>query len=502
MSLSSLRRGSRAVAVALLASLALLVIAAGSARAATQTFTTLASSPNPVNDVVVDPTTNLIYAQRFEGTAFYSYNPATNAWTTLPSSPISMGNNGGAAYLNGKIYASYNGSSTMGIYDIATQTWSTIPNPAGGATGNITASGSLIYEARGSSFVSYNPTTTTTTTLAPPPFSFSSWGVLASYNGKIYGTEGNGSSGFAVYDIGTNTWTTLASVPSGAVLGGAIDPTTGTFYTYGEYGGDTFDIYDIATGTWTTTTFPYSDINDGGMAYVSTAGLQGIYAVYGENSPGFTRYNTAGEADVSVTKSASAKRVTVGHKFTYTLTVKNAGPNSAADVSVSDTLPSKVTFDKDSTTAGTCSGKSTVTCKLGTLAPGASATVKITVKAVKTGKPRNTARLATPSSNLSTKTSSSATVKIVAVKLKLTVTPTHATAGTSTCYAFRGSSGGKAVHGAKVTLAGHSAKTSSAGRATLCLTLKKGTYHARISKSGYSSATAAIRVTAAPAFTG
>ena len=56
---------------------------------------------------------------------------------------------------------------------------------------------------------------------------------------------------------------------------------------------DSFYRYDIATGTWLSTlTFPYSDINDGGMAYVSAKGLQGIYATYGQNNKGFTRYVT------------------------------------------------------------------------------------------------------------------------------------------------------------------------------------------------------------------
>ena len=498
-----LRAGlAAAAALALLALLGL--IASPAARAATPgTFTTLASSPSPVNNVAVDPTTNIIYAQQYEGTSFYSYNPATNTWTTLAAAPLNQGNNGGAAYLNGKIYTVYtNNSSQLGVYDIATGTWTTIANPLGSGTGDITAAGGLLYLAVGSSFVSYNPATNTTTTLAAAP-GFSKWGALAAYNGKIYGSEGDGAGGgFAVYDIASNTWTALTPVPNGTVLGGAIDPVTGTFYTYGDYFGNTWDEYDIATGTWTTTTFPYSSINDGGMAYVSTPGLQGIYATYGQDSTGFTRFNTTAGAAVSVKKTASAKTVGVGSKFSYTLHVKNAGGSDATGVKVSDKLPGAVRFSKDSASAGTCSGKSTVTCNLGTLKAGQSATVKITVTARKAGKAKNTATVSTSSFNTSTQLSSSVTVKITARALKLSVTPHKATAGTKTCYAFTATSGGKGVGGAKVSLSGHSATTSSSGHATLCVTLKKGTYHARITKSGFTSATAAIHVTAAPAFTG
>jgi uncharacterized repeat protein (TIGR01451 family) len=479
-------------------------VASPAALAATPgTFTTLASSPNPVNNVAVDPTTNIIYAQESFGTSFYSYNPATNTWTTLASSPINQGDNGGGAYLDGKLYEAYDSSSTeIGVYDIATGTWSTLTNPLGEATGDITSAGGLIYMGEGSGFVSYDPSTAATKTLASPPSGLSSWGVLAPYDGKIYATEGDGSSGFSVYDIASNTWTTLPDVPSGAVLGGAIDPVSGTFFAYGNYGGDTFDMYNIASGTWTTTTFPGTDVDDGGMAYVPTPGLQGIYATYGQDEDGFTRYNTVAGADVSIKKTASAKHVGVGQHLTYTLSVKNTGGSTADDVTAADKLPSDVKFHKDSTSAGRCSGKTTVTCSLGTVNAGRSVKVKITVTAKRKGKSKNTGTVSTSSFNLSTDTSSSVTVKIVGKPLKLSVTPHTAAAGVKTCYAFTGTSGGKAVGGAKVTLGGHSATTSSHGTASLCLSLKKGTYHPRISKSGYIAATAAIRVTAAPAFTG
>ncbi|HWD85114.1 MAG TPA: beta-propeller fold lactonase family protein [Solirubrobacteraceae bacterium] len=87
-------------------------------------------------------------------------------------------------------------------------------------------------------------------------------------------------------------------------------------------------------------------------------------------------------------------------------------------------------------------------------------------------------------------------------KLKLAVTPHTATAGKTTCYAFRVSSKGKPVRKSTVTLNGHHAATNSAGKTTLCLKLSKGRHRARATKKGFTAATAAIRVTAAAAFTG
>jgi uncharacterized repeat protein (TIGR01451 family) len=50
------------------------------------------------------------------------------------------------------------------------------------------------------------------------------------------------------------------------------------------------------------------------------------------------------QADLSVTKVDTPDPVVAGHNITYTITVTNAGPSSAASVSLSDTLPAGMTF--------------------------------------------------------------------------------------------------------------------------------------------------------------
>jgi uncharacterized repeat protein (TIGR01451 family) len=505
-----------AAAVTLTFVLAVLMAPAANAAPAVGTFQTLASSPVAVTSVAVDPTTNIIYAQAdgnsTPGLNYYKYDPTTNTWTALAPSPIPSGNNGGAAYVNGKIYTVYTGNAThMGVYTIATNTWTTIPNPLALGTGNVTAVNGLIYLVAQNKFVSFNPATNTTTTLASvpnftgdcPAEGFEDWGGLQSYNGKIYGHQGNGCNGFAIYNIAANSWTLGPNLPDDAVLGSALDPVTGTYYTYGSYGGSSWYEYSIASNAWTTITFPFNNIDDGGMVYIPTPGIQGVYATYGQESMGFTRFVTAlPSANLTVAKSASVVLATVGDSFSYTIKVSNAGPNSAFSTMVTDALPSQVSFVSASTTAGTCSGTTTVTCNLGTIANAGSATVTINVTAKTAGTATNTATISTTSTDTNASKSSSVSVHISpAIKpLRLTVAPGSVVAGTSQCFAFKATSSGHGVKGVTIKFAGKKAHTSGKGKAQICVTLKKkGKVRATGTKHGYTTAHATVRVKPAPA---
>ena len=85
-------------------------------------------------------------------------------------------------------------------------------------------------------------------------------------------------------------------------------------------------------------------------------------------------------ADLSIVKSDSPDPATVGHPLVYNLDVDNAGPGEAGTVVVTDGLPPSVTFGSASASQGTCSQSAgTVTCDLGSIASGESATVTIQV---------------------------------------------------------------------------------------------------------------------------
>jgi uncharacterized repeat protein (TIGR01451 family) len=88
------------------------------------------------------------------------------------------------------------------------------------------------------------------------------------------------------------------------------------------------------------------------------------------------------QADLSINKSGAPEPVNQGDTLTYTLTVANNGPATAANVVVSDPLPSAVTYQSSSATQGTCSQASgTVTCNIGTMSNGQIVTITISVTA-------------------------------------------------------------------------------------------------------------------------
>ncbi|MBI3811886.1 MAG: DUF11 domain-containing protein [Nitrospirae bacterium] len=95
-------------------------------------------------------------------------------------------------------------------------------------------------------------------------------------------------------------------------------------------------------------------------------------------------------ADLSVTGTDSPDPVIVGNNLTYSLTTTNNGPNDLTVVTLADTLPSGMTFVSSTTSQGSCSGTSTVTCNLGPMPNSTSATVTIVVTPVTSGHRSNT----------------------------------------------------------------------------------------------------------------
>jgi uncharacterized repeat protein (TIGR01451 family) len=93
-------------------------------------------------------------------------------------------------------------------------------------------------------------------------------------------------------------------------------------------------------------------------------------------------------ADLALSITDTPDPVTVGTTLTYTLLVSNNGPAAAAGVVLTDTLPSGVNVVS---IPPSCSGTSTVTCNLTTLASDASDTVDIVVTPTVAGTITNTA---------------------------------------------------------------------------------------------------------------
>lgn len=388
------RAGLAALTIALLG-LLLATAFAPSAEARVEKFQGLASSSVPLTAFTADPATGLMYAQENQGTSFFRYDPRTNAWSELAPAPLDSGNNGGAAYLNGRIYVVYtNDDEEIAVYDISSNSWKTIENPLLEGTGNIAAGNGKIYLAAGRDFVSYNPATEVTTELAEPPEfaaaecgeGFEHWGGLQIVGDKIYGHQGNGCTGFAVYDIAGNSWKELpyapetladeSSDPEGPLLGSAFDPVTNTYITYGPYGGKTLYRFDIEAGSWSTGSLPF-EVDDGGMAYVDLPGLEGVYMIQGEEGTEFTRYTERNSTDLTPLISA---KVAKGGEVTYSIQVRNNGPERAGGVVLTDPIPVGAKLISADTPQGTCAPTSDLTCKLGLLRSGATAVVTIHLK--------------------------------------------------------------------------------------------------------------------------
>jgi uncharacterized repeat protein (TIGR01451 family) len=85
-------------------------------------------------------------------------------------------------------------------------------------------------------------------------------------------------------------------------------------------------------------------------------------------------------ADVSVTKTNAPDPAVVGEPLAYTITISNAGPGTATNVAALDTLAAGVTFGSVTMSqGGYIQAANELTCSLGTLARGDSATVTVNV---------------------------------------------------------------------------------------------------------------------------
>ncbi len=203
------------------------------------------------------------------------------------------------------------------------------------------------------------------------------------------------TDGVATVAAGTSTTYTITIAnlgpsiePAGVIVSDAIPPNT----TPSESESDCA----IVAGTFTCTTS--APLAPGGSvqyqltlsvspAYpnptlVNTASITSTPIVdpFPANDSATDTDTVTSSADLSITKTDAPDPVVAGSQLTYTLTVGNAGPGSAAGVTVTDALPGGVTFVSATPSQGTCSqAGGAVSCAIGTVAVGATVTVTVTV---------------------------------------------------------------------------------------------------------------------------
>lgn len=124
-------------------------------------------------------------------------------------------------------------------------------------------------------------------------------------------------------------------------------------------------------------------------------------------------------ADVQIVKDASVTTITPGSTFSYTLTVRNAGPDDAVEVRVQDRVPATLTLLTATSTGASCTATaSTATCTRPLLTVNSTFSIRLNVQANAgltngtTIKNTATATSTTPDPNLSNNTDD-ADIKIV-----------------------------------------------------------------------------------------
>ncbi len=259
-------------------------------------------------------------------------------------------------------------------------------------------------------------------------------------------------------------------------------PANTTYQSYGITGADAsgWNCTTPAVGAIGTISCTNSDVPSGanGTAVFSVqvnvdpgtvSGTQvadTVSVASGTNDPNLTNNSAtavvivaaANSADLSITNSASPNPVQPSGTLTYTVVVSNAGPASAASVVWDSTTPANTTFASvtyfSGTTGWTCSPTS-ISCSIGTLAPGTSATFKVTVTVNSNAVPGSTI---TDSATVSSSTtdpnpaSNSATATVVvatATQSDLAVTktgnPATVLAGNKITYAITVTNNGPAA---------------------------------------------------------
>ena len=228
-------------------------------------------------------------------------------------------------------------------------------------------------------------------------------GTALTYAGYVGGVGTDRANGIAVDFAGRahvvgETDSTQASFPNGNGLGGfpssddthngAIDGfvagvnATGTALLYASYIGGIAN--DRAKGI---------AVDDNGDIYVTgeTEANSVSFPVRGTVSGLFSLDNSQNGGvdafamkicltvcnDLRVSQVDSPDPVRVGDNVTYTVTVTNNGPDSATNIVLTDILPATATLVSAIASTGTCSGTTTITCALGSLANGGEATVVI-----------------------------------------------------------------------------------------------------------------------------
>ncbi len=130
----------------------------------------------------------------------------------------------------------------------------------------------------------------------------------------------------------------------------------------------------------------------------------------------------ASTADLSITKVGTPNPVSKDNTLIYSILVSNSGPAAATNVTVQDLLPASVMYIRSFPSQGVCSeAGGTVTCQLGTIANGGSATISIVVVPKQAGIITNTASVTANETDPNTANNTAVQNELVVASTKITL---------------------------------------------------------------------------------
>ncbi|GAA1669558.1 hypothetical protein GCM10009765_18800 [Fodinicola feengrottensis] len=312
------------------------------------------------------------YAGSDDTADLYSYDSASGAWTKLGTSPAGTREAPAGGYVNGKIYASGGWGASgaplaaTSIYDVASNSWSTgaaMPTPYAGSghavlDGKIYAVGGCTADACGVKDVQvYDTAANTWSKVADYPEAIS-WVSCGGINGVLYCAGGNTGAATTkhsyAYSPSSNSWSPVADLPSDAwgagyaaangkllVSGGVINSSAAIT--------NTGFAYDPAGNAWTALPNSNNSLYRAGSAlgFYKVGGNPGGFGVPPQaNAEVLPGYDQGGSSDVTwLSESATTGTLAPGKSATVTVTLDASVPEITqpgvltANLSISGNTP-------------------------------------------------------------------------------------------------------------------------------------------------------------------
>lgn len=302
---------------------------------------------------------------------------ATTLTDTLPAGLTFIN----AVIPNGASFTNSSGNLTFALGDLASGATATVTiNVTATATGSVSNTASVSSSINDPDLTN-NSSTATSTINAPTAPADLAVSTFTSPASVVPGQALTYTIDVTNNGTGTATNTSLTDVlPTGVTFISATTP-AGTTFT-NTNGTLVFTLGDMAPGAVNTVTIEVTPSAAGDITNTATATTDAGDANVADNQSTTTvtvNANSTTATDLAITKSATPEPVVPGQLLTYTLGVTNNGPSDVTDATVTDVVPSGLTFINATTPSGTTftNSNGVLTLSLGNLASGASDTITL-----------------------------------------------------------------------------------------------------------------------------